>query len=89
MFCDTCGANAPNKTYCMGCGTMRPTKTPESAPTESKIMLGSVVEFEYWGKTRRAKIKKVLRVNVEVQIVTSKRKRKTVRVPINKLRAAS
>ncbi len=62
----------------MNCGKYL-TKTPE--PVDPVIMPGTVVEFDYYGKTRRAKIKKVLRVNVEVLVVANKR-RKTVRVPI-------
>ena len=89
MFCDICGANAPNQLYCMNCGKYRPTDTaenPEPVPNELRIMRGTMVEFDYWHKTRRAKIKKILRVNVEVQVVTKNRKRKTVRIPIKNLR---
>lgn len=68
---------------------MRP-RTTEKVKIEKKIKtlrirVGESVGFTYYGKARRAKIKKVLRVNVEVLIVTGKGKRKTVRIPIKEL----
>lgn len=82
LICLKCGKDAPNRLYCINCGEMRPRE-----PDKLRIEKGALVTFDYYGKRRTAIIRKVLKVNVKVQIMTNKRELKTVKIPIKKLKA--
>lgn len=89
-YCETCEKYAPNKAYCVYCGTIRPTKQKKTKKkeVEKKLIIrkGEYVYFDFYNTVRYSKIRKVLRKNVTVTVVLNNKKRRIVTIPIKDLR---